>query len=75
MNNLSFIKIETVSDLKKALESFPGDTAVRNIFDAGGNYYYPHIALKVSKFNNGDTVIVFDSEAESLKSIRDIVRT
>jgi hypothetical protein len=71
--NKKNIMINTVAELKKALEVFPDTMEVRNVFDAAGNYYFPHVALMEEKFINGDRVLLLMQEVENLESIKGVI--
>ena len=66
--------INTVADLKKALESYPDYMEVRNVFDGAGNYYFPHVALVVADTPDKTGVILVLGQVKepSLGSIKDI---
>jgi hypothetical protein len=76
-------KIDTVADLKKALDAYPDSMEVRTVFDGAGNYFFPSIALKQGTHARRNypvlilTTAVEDGQVwlESIKSLVDMPKS
>lgn len=58
------MEIKTVGELIKALGNYSPDLEVRTVFDAGGNWHFPHPCLNLSESEVGDCLLI---EHELLK--------
>lgn len=63
--------IETIGDLKKALEGHDEKSSVRTVFDAAGKYFFPHIALKSGELKDGSPCLIVTGEREPLEGMQD----